>query len=138
MKHGKVSIKSLFLAVLIFGAMITGLSSFATEIGGNYNQTQTFPAFDKENEINSTMASFMSQISSGNIFVAAAAFFLMPVTIVSIMIQSWGFVAAMISEGISGATGLMLPSWFGGLIMTGAFIVMLFALWNAITGRRES
>ena len=129
----------MLIGVLIFGGIVTGLSSFATEIGGNYNRTDAgFPAFDKSNSINTTVANFMDQVSSGNIFVQAAAFLLMPATIISIMLDSWGYTAAMISEMFSSTIGLPIPAWFVSIIMVGAFAVMIFALWNAITGRRET
>lgn len=138
-KWGKVSIKALFLGVLLFGAVITGLSEFATEIGGNYNRTTSIlPSFDKSGEINTTMTNFMSAISEGDIFVAAMAFLLMPAALIGMMLSSWGYMSAMISESLALGSGVIIPSWFVSLLMTGSLIVVLFALWNAITGRRET
>lgn len=138
MRKGETTVKSIFIAVLFFGAVISGFGVFIAGASSEYGLDTGLPDFDKSSNITSIMTSIQDAMTSGNPFSTAIAFFALPVTMVIQMFNAVGYVNDMIAYTMSDSLGFAVPSFFIGLIEAVALVVVVFTVINAMTGRRDA
>ena len=137
-KKAATTVQKIFMGVLFFGALLTGFGVFISGATSEYGVDTDLPVWNKTDEINSTMTNLYNAMTDGNLFSTVLAFFALPVTIVIQLFNGLAYTNDMISVAISQTTGMFIPPWFLGLIQTGVIVVIIFAIMNAMTGRRQA
>ena len=130
---GKLSV--ILISLVVFSGFIIGISDFIGDAANTYNKTNvnsSLSTFNKMAEIQNKTSGYQSQLEGGEVSgYSAFTLFLTGAYHALMSLLSLPSLVGSMLGGLTGAGGIMFPSWGVTVILTVLTIIIIFTIISA-------